>query len=442
MTNDSNCNWRYVGKYKEGLAVVMDQNDKWGFIDETGTVAILCTWREAWGFRECMAKVRDDNSLFGYIDKTGTLVIPCKWTNADHFKEGLARVMDESHIWYSIDKKGNVVKMLSDEWDNPLHPYIKDGKTGLIDKKGEEVIPCEWQRVQYSAGYNYVEVMGDNHKWGLVDMTGNLIVPCEWKEIGCFHEGLAAVQDEYGMWGFVDETGKNIIPSRWTKGNYSSYGLYEFHNGLSMVMDEDYHYGFINKKGVLVIPCNYRDAKPFSRGRAKVICQNGDEVIINKSDDVVEIIKSYEKERKREQIAKEKHDAKKEAMTKQKEAMLRDFYKQYGVKAQFILVKNYARTTSLFVVPAIKDQVVSFSAHKDFQREYYEHAMQLVEFLNVLTTTYGKSKVQKTSSLPQEANDALQAKLDELQLKDLWKGIFNESQRHYLDGEYEVVAAI
>ena len=47
MTNDSNCNWRYVGKYKEGLAVVMDQNDKWGFIDETGTVAILCTWRGA-----------------------------------------------------------------------------------------------------------------------------------------------------------------------------------------------------------------------------------------------------------------------------------------------------------------------------------------------------------------------------------------------------------
>ena len=142
------------------------------------------------------------------------------------------------------------------------------------------------------------------------------------------------------------------------------------------------------------------------------------------------------------QIAKEKRQAKTKDMIEQKKAMLRDFYKQYGVKAQFILIKNYVRTTSLFVVPAIKDQVVSFSAHKDFQRDYYERAMQLVEFLNVLTTTYGKSKVQKISSLPQEANDALQAKLDELQLKDLWKGIFNESQRHYLDGEYEVVAAI
>ena len=442
MTNDSNYNWRYVGKYKEGLAVVMDQNDKWGFVDETGDVAIPCIWREAWGFREGLARVRGDNSLFGFIDKTGTLVIPCKWTNADHFNEDLARVMDESHIWYSIDKKGNVVKMLSDEWDGSLHPYIKNGKTGLINKNGDEVIPCKWQKVNYSSGYNFVKVMGDNHKWGLIDMTGNLIVPCKWREIECFHEGLAAVQNRNGMWGFVDETGKNVIPCKWTKGNYGSSGLYEFHNGLSMVMDEDYHYGYINKKGFLVVPCNYRDAKPFSRGRAKVTCQNGDEVIINKSGEVVEIVKSYEKERKRAQIAKEKRQAKKEAIIEEKEAMLRDFYKQYGVKAQFILVKNYVRTTSLFVVPAIKDQVVSFYAHKDFQRDYYEHAMQLVEYLNELTKTYGKSKVQKSGSLPKEANDALQAKVEELGLTNLWNGIFNESQRHYLNGKYKVMASI
>ena len=44
MTNDSNYNWRYVGKYKEGFAAVMDQNDKWGFVDETGKNIIPCRW--------------------------------------------------------------------------------------------------------------------------------------------------------------------------------------------------------------------------------------------------------------------------------------------------------------------------------------------------------------------------------------------------------------
>ena len=63
--------------------------------------------------------------------------------------------------------------------------------------------------------------------------------------------------------------------------------------------------------------------------------------------------------------------------------------------------------------------------------------MQLVQFLNELTEKYGKTKVQREGALPKEAKSALQSVIKKLRMNDMWKGIYNESQRHYLHGEYK-----
>ena len=63
--------------------------------------------------------------------------------------------------------------------------------------------------------------------------------------------------------------------------------------------------------------------------------------------------------------------------------------------------------------------------------------MELVSFLNELTTTYGKKMVQKKGSLPEEANKSLAKLLTKLGIARRWQGIYNESQRHYLDSRYQ-----
>ena len=102
-----------------------------------------------------------------------------------------------------------------------------------------------------------------------------------------------------------------------------------------------------------------------------------------------------------------------------------EYKKEYGVVCRFIHVRGYYNSADLFVVPAINDQVVSFSVPDVFNRDDYDRAMKFVIFLNELTEQYGKTKVQKKGGLPKEASDALQSVLDELKLSRMWNTSFS-----------------
>lgn len=109
--------WQFEGDPVEGMILVMDQNDKWGFLDEQHNVVVACIWDYAKDFAGGRAMVCRDEK-YGYIDKTGRLVIPCKYAKAYDFSEGLAGVMD------------------------PM-----TGKYGFIDRTGRLVLPFKWQDV-------------------------------------------------------------------------------------------------------------------------------------------------------------------------------------------------------------------------------------------------------------------------------------------------------
>lgn len=69
-------------------------------------------WKYQGDFYEGLARVLDDNGKYGFIDKTGQLVIPCKWESAWPFSEGLAVVQDNNGKWHKIDKTGKIIKDL------------------------------------------------------------------------------------------------------------------------------------------------------------------------------------------------------------------------------------------------------------------------------------------------------------------------------------------
>ena len=129
--------------------------------------------------------------------------------------------------------------------------------------------------------------------------------------------------------------------------------------------------------------------------------------------------------------------AKKQEVIEQKQALLQEYKEKYGVECKFKYVHSPYDPHHRFVVPAIEGQVVSFFVPAKFERIFYDKAMELVAFLNELTKTYGKSKVQKKGSLPEEANKSLSKLLGKLDIGRQWQGIYNESQRHYLDATHE-----
>ena len=100
-----------ITPYYEGLARVLGENGKFGFVNMDKKVVIPLEWRQATFFTNGLAEVMNDNGKWGYIDKSGNLVIPCKWELTSAFKDGIALVRNsEGEILY-IDKKGNKVAL-------------------------------------------------------------------------------------------------------------------------------------------------------------------------------------------------------------------------------------------------------------------------------------------------------------------------------------------
>ena len=159
---------------------------------------------------------------------------PCKYDFVGTFSEGLALVM------------------------------TKDFKHGFIDKKGREVIPCDFDDARkFHEGMASVE---KSRKRGYIDKTGRIVVPCIYDDAYDFKEGLAAVRkgDKYG---YIDKTGKEVIPLEFESG-------FDFSDGMAIVK-KDNLCGYIDKKGKLVIPYLYHLAFDFEDGRAIVLNDSG-----------------------------------------------------------------------------------------------------------------------------------------------------------------------
>jgi hypothetical protein len=100
----------------------------------------------------------------------------------------------------------------------------------------------------FSEGYAKVKLNG---KWGLIDGEGNEIVPPEYVQVGEFHEGLVAVKlkAENQNWGFIDKTGKVVVPPKYDD-------VSDFYQGYALVYLDGY-WGRINTKGIEVLSCIY-----------------------------------------------------------------------------------------------------------------------------------------------------------------------------------------
>jgi hypothetical protein len=102
-----------------------------------------------------MAAVRVGNwasNKWGFINLKGELIIPPIFEKAFAFSDGLAKVVLNKEWWF-IDKNGTKVIPLSKYTESTsfhdgfctVHKYEKfysDRTSGVIDKTGTEVIPC------------------------------------------------------------------------------------------------------------------------------------------------------------------------------------------------------------------------------------------------------------------------------------------------------------
>lgn len=218
---------------------------------------------------------------WGFIDTLGTITIPPTYEFVRDFENKTAICKNEEH-WGAVDKFNQpVLKFIyrSIEWeDNYMKVGVKNKRPVFYSALGNSVVDWGYDKFkEFSEGFCVVK---QNGKWGLVNEKGKEVLPCEYNVINSFSEGWAAVQDEMG-WYFIDSTLEIKLDLRDTE--YLSVG--NFSEGLcwyKIKRNDKFYYGFMSKTGEPMINSIFTKAFDFQQGRARVVKNRKTGLIDNK----------------------------------------------------------------------------------------------------------------------------------------------------------------
>lgn len=226
--------WVNSGLYQDALTEMR----------KSGKYAEISKYGNLWGFRfntqslinpifTCEPKLQDNkyyrvtlNQKLGIVDKFGMKIID--WDNNFYYDD----------IFY-------------DDINNSII-YIKDYKTGVADKLGNEIIPAVYDSIEpWSNGI--FKVQKDN-RFGLIDLNNNIIADIRYNEIGKLLSGRARitithpVQSWKQLEGYIDNKGKLVSKHSDLNDEYSL--VQEF--GL---------FGICDKQTNIKVPCIYDEIK-------------------------------------------------------------------------------------------------------------------------------------------------------------------------------------
>ena len=245
------------GKIEAITYYTVYENSKWGVINSYGETVIkpiynemlvipdstkalfICTYDADYEKGEYKAKA---------INEAGKDII----TGYDKV-EAIANFDENSNLWY----EKNVLRVQ------------KNGKYGLVDFTGKELLACEYDNIESLKGTENELVITNGENLGLCDVTGNIIIEPKFKKIegieNNYKNGYIVVDfdDKYGIIGFD----KSVL----FECNYdeikSLYG-----DGKLFVVKTDEEYQVIDKEGEIVLNNKFDD----------VLGINGDDIIAKK----------------------------------------------------------------------------------------------------------------------------------------------------------------
>ena len=136
--------WDEVSGFYCGLSMVK-KDGKVGFVNEAGEIAIPPVYDGAWSFSEDMTLVRLGSERF-WIDAQGNRLFDWNWARGTRMHNGYAMVITADGLHGVIDKQGN--QIIPCEWDEmEQYPFVwseiisveKDGLRGFLNKQGKLV---------------------------------------------------------------------------------------------------------------------------------------------------------------------------------------------------------------------------------------------------------------------------------------------------------------
>lgn len=222
--------YKKIEPFKEGRAVVLYKGD-YGFIDTKGRLVVPTVYSKASSFSEGRAAVQKDG-ICGYIDSQGNIIGRFEYSKCLDFSEGKAIVYKGLRKAGLIDLKGNYIIEPS---LNRLLDF-NDGRGLVRDSKYRFYYITEQARL-YEGYYqnatefkNGVAVVQIDGKWGVINQKGIEIVPPKYDKISEFDDGYAKVRIAR-LSGLTNLDGELIVQPDYEYISYAGAGLFRVEQG-------------------------------------------------------------------------------------------------------------------------------------------------------------------------------------------------------------------
>ena len=261
--------WDEAGSFRGGFAAVC-RDGKWGYINESGELAIPLVYDKAYDFNEGVALVATMHSvsrqvaglrLYTYklIDRSGNTVVTLGSDDDD-----VTPVRVHS-FFYTLVQNGYIAAGVG-----PYNGTVVYSFKSVRDVNPFEGLTFTGGSMLVAGGISYVT----NPSWSkLSSVTGGLFInkdgayltpksaPDGTKVTKAFpfNQGLAPVMTETG-WGFIDTSGKWVITPKYRDVIFESADdCRVFRSGLAAVSDGSGKWGAIDKSGKVIVPFSYDD---------------------------------------------------------------------------------------------------------------------------------------------------------------------------------------
>lgn len=221
---------------------------------------------------ETLFRVQNDNELWGLCDRSGRVVIACQYESLDYPHNGLATLKKDGRTGV-IDIHGHEVIPVAEDRFGGKTPYPqtrnlfvleKGGHFGAVDSLGNTVIPFEYDFSPEGTALatRLVFVQGDT-AYFLFDTTGRLV--CTYDDIDWYPEcelsepQLVFAVCSKGLWGLVDTAWREVVPCTYKGAAFvdGRHWLMRLDEGTSCLIDE---------QGQVLFKGPYSYAYPFCDG--------------------------------------------------------------------------------------------------------------------------------------------------------------------------------
>ncbi|MBP3502798.1 MAG: WG repeat-containing protein [Clostridia bacterium] len=165
--------------------------------------------------------------------------------------EALSNYDQNNNIWYE---------------DNALK-VEKDGKYGLINLDGNEILRCEYDKIETIKGIKNSILIQKDGLYGLANASGNIIIDVNYKEISALTTDYTngyIVKNSEGNLGIVSTNKEQILECKYSDIKHV------FGNDM-YVVKESGNWKIVNKDGDKNIDINYEDVKSINAENMVVV---------------------------------------------------------------------------------------------------------------------------------------------------------------------------